>query len=187
MAVTAPQTVVALTQAYPGLRGNVSRKLLVGAVASDALQQLGARASGIPEGIPWLSFGERRYRYGVDLGTHFPGRFDFLGAFDIFYRDATAATLEALAAVHGDLSRGASRFMATLAGLTLESPLGRIRLDSSRQAIGRNYLVRFPDSTIYRRVDGVEHTFGGYFSPLDHPQSESTPVCKRHTPPSWAR
>ncbi len=187
VALTTPDGLAALAREYPGLGGQVSRKLLVGTVASDGLQALGARASGIPEGTPWLSVGERRYRYGVDLGTHFPARFGYLGDFDITYHDAMAATLEALAATHGDLSGNARRFMSALAGLRLDSPLGPIRLDASRQAIGRSYLLRFPDSTTVRRVDGVEHTFGRYFSPQDPPPSMSTPVCKRHTPPRWAR
>ena len=62
-------------------------------------------------------------RYGVELGTHFPARFAYLGAFDISYRDAMAASLEALAAAHGDLSGNAHRFMSALSGLTLDSPL----------------------------------------------------------------
>jgi ABC-type branched-subunit amino acid transport system substrate-binding protein len=185
--LTAPEALAALANGYPGLRGEVSRKLLVGTVASDGLQALADRASGIPEGVPWLSVGERRYRYGLELGTHFPARFAYLGAFDISYRDAMAALLEALATAHGDLSGNEHRFMSALAGLTLDSPLGPIRLDASRQAIGRNSLVRFPDNTVVRRVDGVEHTFGGYFSPDDPPPSMTTPVCKRHTPPPWTR
>jgi hypothetical protein len=80
--------------------------------------------------------------------------------------------------------------MAALARVTLESPTGRIRLDSTRTAIAPTYLVRdervfWP--TIYRRIDNVEHTFGGYFKPTDPPPSQATPACVKRTPPPWAR
>ncbi len=64
--------------------------------------------------------------------------------FDIFYHDATAATLKALASVHGDLSGGEQRFMAALANVRLASSLGSIRLDKDHQAIASNYLYASP-------------------------------------------
>jgi hypothetical protein len=105
---------------------------------------------------------------------------------DIAYHDAMAATVAALTAVHGDLSGGERKFMGALARVRLDSPTGLIRLDSSRQAIGPNYLVRL-NGTLYRRINGVEHTFGGYFMAHDPPPSETSPVCVMRTPPLWAR
>ena len=76
----------------------------------------------------------------------FPKKIPWSGIyFDIFYHDATAATLKALASVHGDLSGGEKRFMAALANVRLASPLGSIRLDKDHQAIASNYL--YQDST----------------------------------------
>lgn len=184
VAAVSPQTAVALAADYPGLRGDVSKKLILGALAFPPPADI---AYGMVSGVSWLTEGEKGYRYGVDLGSHFPGLFDQLGPFDISYRDAMTATLQALSAVGGDLSGGERRFMAALRRLTLDSPLGRIRLDQSRQAVGRNFLMHFPDRTIVRRVDGVEHTFGGYFKPTDPPPGPATPVCKRRAPPPWAR
>jgi hypothetical protein len=105
---------------------------------------------------------------------------------DVAYYDATAATVAALVAVHGDLSGGERRFMAALARVRLNSPTGTIRLDTSRQAIGPNYLVRL-DGTLYRRIDSVEPSFGGHFTTHDPPPGERTPACKRGNPPPWAR
>ena len=36
-------------------------------------------------------------------------------------------------------------------------------------------------------MDGVEHTFGGYFSASYPPPGRSTPACKRAKPPPWTR
>ena len=187
VAVTGPQTAVALANESPGLRGNLPRKLLIGANASGPeLAQFGKRSSGLLEGGYWLMTpGATGKKYQADLS----GRFPKLGAgivWDIAYHDAMAATAEALAAVHGDLSQGERRFMAALASVRLDSPSGTIRLDSSHQAMGPNYLVRY-DGTLYRQIDGVEHTFGGYFTAHDPPPSETTPVCKHGHPPPWAR
>src|SRR5205085_2085034 len=111
-------------------------------------------------------------------------------AFDLFYRDAMAATAAALDAAGGDVSGGERRLMAALAKVRLDSPLGPIRLDAQHEAIGPNYLVRFQTwftGRAYATVHDVDHTFGGYFGPSDPPPSESTPVCKHGNPPPWAR
>jgi ABC-type branched-subunit amino acid transport system substrate-binding protein/streptogramin lyase/predicted Ser/Thr protein kinase len=188
VAAAGPQTVVELASRYPGLRGNVSRKLLFGVLAFPGPAQLGTRMAGIREAEFWLTSGAVGKRYVADFDRHFPEVGGGGGtAWDVFYYDAMAATLEALTAVHSDLSQGERRFMAALARVRLDSPTGRIRLDSSRQAVGPNYLVRLPNVRLDRRIDGVEHTFGGYFTPHDPPPGTTTPVCKRRTPPSWAR
>ena len=186
-AAAGQSTVLTLARSYPGFRGRLSKKLLVGALGSPALKDLDQEAWGIAEGIPWLSEGERRYRYGVDLAKYFPARFPSLGFFDITYRDAMTAVVTALARTGGDLSGNAEALRRALADLTLHSPLGRIRLDADRQAIGTSRLVRFPESTIVRRVAGIEHTYDGYFSADDPAPSTATPTCKHGDPPPWAR
>jgi hypothetical protein len=90
-----------------------------------------------------------------------------------------AATAEALAAVRGDLSGDGARFMAALARVELPSPFGSIRLDGSRRAVA-------PVSST-GRIQGVEHTFNGYFAAGDPPPSRTTPACRRAQPPPWAR
>jgi branched-chain amino acid transport system substrate-binding protein len=182
---TYANTVVALARGYPGLRGNISRKVLPGSLPYlGGLQALGRRTRGLVGGGAegagdWNGY-MRRYR------REFPRNLTFAGSyFDIFYHDAMAATLDALSSVRGDLSQGEERFKAALARTRLTSPLGTITLDRDRQAIAFNNLFR--DGRLIRSIPGVDHTFGGYFTPGDPPPSLTTPVCKHGNPPPWAR
>jgi ABC-type branched-subunit amino acid transport system substrate-binding protein len=109
------------------------------------------------------------------------------------YYNATEALLEALARVHGDLSRHESRLMAALRHLQLDSPKGSIRLDGDRQAVGPAFLSRvWRDAhgqlTIqtFKVVPGVEQTFGGYFGARTPAASETRPRCRHGHPPAWA-
>jgi hypothetical protein len=104
------------------------------------------------------------------------------------------AALVALERVHGDVSDGERRFKAALSHLVLDSPNGRIRLDSHRQAVGPSYLSRIeldkhaqPVVRTLRVVPDVEQTFGGYFSRDTAQPSSLAPACKRERPPPWAR
>jgi YVTN family beta-propeller protein len=182
---TYANTVVALARGYPGLRGNISRKVLPGSLPDlGGLQALGRRARGLvgggAEGAGDFAGYMRRYRREFPRNTTFAGSY-----FDIFYHDAMGATLDALASVRGDLSQGERRFKAALARVRPSSPLGAIRLDRDRQAIAYNNLYR--GNRRIRAIPRVDHTFGGYFTPDDPPPSRTTPVCKHGNPPPWAR
>ena len=184
---TGAQTLLALASEYRGLRRNLSRRLILGAnTGGPALGKLGPHSSRLLLAGYWLlTPGPAGRRYQAELKKAFPS----LGpgiVWDIAYYDAMTATFTALMAVHGDLSDGERRFRAALARVRLSSPTGPIQLDSTRQAIGPNYLVRL-DGSLYRRIGRVEPTFGGYFTAHDPPPSERSPICKRHAPPPWAR
>ena len=183
----------ALARSYPGLRGNVARKLLVG-VADIQLNHLGARIRGMvwgsragpatfPGGSYWREF--RRAFPKLDP--------QFLGIFDVDYATAMEATLRALDHAHGDLSHGEAALQAALARLRFVAPDGSpVRLDRQHQAIAPNYLWKvrkadFSNPVLYRVVPAVERTFGGYLTSHDPPPSEQTPACKRRRPPPWAR
>jgi branched-chain amino acid transport system substrate-binding protein len=183
-----PQTVVALAGEVPGLRGNLARRLVLGSIAGGPqLAPFGQQMGDVLQGGSFLATpGAAGRRYLAELHRAFPHLPIGGSAFDIYYHDAMAATVAALAAADGDLSGGERRFMAALAKVRLKSPTGPIRLDRDRQAIGPNYLLRL-DGRLYRSVDGVERTFGGYFTGHDPPPGEATPVCKRRTPPPWVR
>ena len=163
---------------------------MVGTIASGPeLGVLGKRISGVLWSGPWLApSGARSVKaaYLADFERHFTNCCDGSG-FDVPFHDAMAATAEALALVHGDLSGGGRRFMAALAHVRLDSPTGAIRLDSSREAISPSYRAGVFDNAHYGRSDGVEHTFGGYFTPQDPAPSKATPACRKRTPPAWAR
>ena len=77
--------------------------------------------------------------------------------------------------------------MSALADVRLDSPAGSIRLDTSREAISQIYRAGVFDNAHYGRSDGVEHTFGGYFTTGDLAPSKTTPTCSKRTPPVWAR
>ena len=191
-AATAPETVVALGQGYPGLHGDLSSKLIVGAIANGPeLGSLGKRVSSVLWSGPWLApsaAGSKKAAYLADFARHFTRFRDQAGSgFDVPYHDAMAATAGALEVVHGDLSGGGRRFMSALADVRLDSPAGSIRLDTSRQAISQAYQAGVFDNAHYGRSDGVEHTFGGYFTPQDPAPSKATPACSKRTPPAWAR
>jgi hypothetical protein len=107
------------------------------------------------------------------------------------YRDGVEALLEALG--HSGGKTGAP-LLAALARLGLDSPMGRIHLDSNRQAVSPNYLSRIavdakgkPAIRTVRVVPNVEQSFGGYFAPGDPPPNRTHPACVKRTPPRWAQ
>jgi hypothetical protein len=109
-----------------------------------------------------------------------------LTGLSLAYAVGVEAALEALTHAHGMSGRP---FLDALAGLRLDSPLGRIRLDRNRQAIGPNYLSRLAagGGRTTQVVSDVEQTFGGYFTAADPPPSATSPGCLKRTPPLWVR
>jgi serine/threonine-protein kinase len=191
----------ALAKDDPWLHGKFARKVIVTTEGTYKWQyQLGARAAGI------VSAGETLFLPGADArpglapgGTyrvefvkafpHLPK--SLIGQFDVGYYNGMAATLVALGRVHGDLSGGEGRFMAALAKVTLDSPIGRVSLDSRHEGITPSYVWKLEGSHfrphIIRTIPAVDPTFGGYFEATDPPPNESTPACVKRTPPPWAR
>jgi branched-chain amino acid transport system substrate-binding protein len=75
------------------------------------------------------------------------------------------AALDALDAVKGDLSDNQAKLRQTLTTMTLKTPLGDIKLDSNRQAIGPVFITEVakgPDGRLFnkvvRKVDSVDQT-----------------------------
>jgi branched-chain amino acid transport system substrate-binding protein len=107
------------------------------------------------------------------------------------YRDGVEALLQAFQRSEGETG---APLLAALAQLRLSSPVGRVQLDSNRQAVAPNYLSRVatdakgrPTFRTIRVVPNVEQTFGGYFGPGDPPPSRTSPACVKRAPPPWAR
>ena len=113
------------------------------------------------------------------------------GPLDLYYYGAMRATLQGLAAVHGDLSGGGAALRTALGRLVLDAPNGRFRLDSRHRASGPNLVLALQWPTqrlrVIRTIPDVETTYGGYFKPSDPPPSKTTPACVKRTPPPWAR
>jgi branched-chain amino acid transport system substrate-binding protein len=106
-----------------------------------------------------------------------------------YYYDSTMAVLLALDKVNGDLSDGNKKFRAALALLELESPTGKITLDSNRQAIGTSFVTEaIKDangdlvSKVVKVVPNVNQTLGfepAVFAKIGLPGRE-VPVCKKN-------
>jgi branched-chain amino acid transport system substrate-binding protein len=105
-----------------------------------------------------------------------------------YYYDSTMAVLLALDKVNGDLSDGNKKFRAALTSLELESPTGKITLDSNRQAIGTSFVTEAVKdangdlvSKVVRVVPNVNQTLGfepAVFARIGLPGRE-VPVCKK--------
>jgi branched-chain amino acid transport system substrate-binding protein len=191
---TNSDAVVALARAYPGLRGNLARRMLTGISGLAAVGVLGSRISGVllpDRNGPGYYLARKPYQKA--LHRAFP-RLDphLFFVFDADYYAAMKATIKALEVTHGDLAHGERSFQAALARVELDLPNGRVRLDARHQAIAPNYLWRItkPDFThqrLIRTISNVERTFGGYFTARDKPPGPGTPLCRVRTPPLWAR
>jgi branched-chain amino acid transport system substrate-binding protein len=113
-------------------------------------------------------------------------RFPTPSLFGVGYYVATLAALEALDAVDGDLSDGQAKFMETLSTMTLDTPLGPVKLNENRQATGAVFVTEVVEGddgnlqSVFRaRVDGVTQTLGltpEEFRAMGLP-SRDTPDC----------
>lgn len=114
-------------------------------------------------------------------------RFQTPSLFGVGYYIATTAAIAGLNAVNGDLSDGQRRFNAALSSLRLATPLGEVRLNENRQAIGTVYVnevAEGPNGTLVNRmvarVNEVNQTLGmtpEQFRAMGLP-SRTTPDCR---------
>ncbi|MCX8003403.1 MAG: ABC transporter substrate-binding protein [Burkholderiaceae bacterium] len=106
----------------------------------------------------------------ADYQKNFPvsaGGYPSPSLFALVYYINMKAALDALEAVKGDLSDGHKKFRQTLATMTLKTPVGDVRLDENRQAIGTTFItevVKDDKGNLYnrvlRKVDGVNQLLG---------------------------
>jgi branched-chain amino acid transport system substrate-binding protein len=103
------------------------------------------------------------------------------GFADVLYYVAMKATLAALKEADGDVRGEQARFRTALAGLTLDTPQGPVRLDANRQVIANNYLFRVEDgrSEVLEEISAVTQTLGE--DPVEYAAQaafdRSNPVC----------
>jgi len=86
---------------------------------------------------------------------NFPDGYPSPGLFALNYYINMKAALDALEAVKGDLSGGQAKYRETLAKMTVKTPVGDIRLDENRQAIGTTFVtevVRDDKGGLYQKV-----------------------------------
>lgn len=106
----------------------------------------------------------------ADYQKNFPvsaGGYPSPSLFALVYYINMKAALDALEAVKGDLSDGHKKYREALSKMTLKTPVGDVRLDENRQAIGTTFItevVKDDKGNLYnkvlRKVDNVNQTLG---------------------------
>ncbi len=134
---------------YKGKR----RDSLVGTIAGSPI----ADAYDAPEFKAWVAEYKKSYPDGFPSPTLFA-----LG----YYINMKAA-LDGLEAVKGDLSDGQKKYRAALAKMVLKTPVGDVRLDENRQAIGTTFITEVAKDSkgglynkVLRKIDNVDQTLG---------------------------
>jgi len=87
--------------------------------------------------------------------------------FALVYYINMKAALDGLDAVKGDLSGGQAKYREALQKMTLKTPVGDVRLDANRQAIGSTFVTEVVkdaqgnlSNRVLRKVDGIDQMLG---------------------------
>ena len=104
---------------------------------------------------------------GSDHGAPLPDGYPSPSLFALVYYLNMKATLDGLEAVNGDLSDGQKKYREALTKLVLKTPVGDVKLDQNRQAIGTTFItevVKDGQGNLYnkvlRKIDNVNQTLG---------------------------
>jgi branched-chain amino acid transport system substrate-binding protein len=193
-----PHTNIGLIQRIPHLRGSLGGRLIGTGVALTepaVVEALGKRLRGVVYSDPTPPGRSTSNEFVAGMARYFPGIGEHVQrTAPPLYFTAAKAVVRALEAVEADLSGGQQRFRDALSRLEVDGAGGRVRLDSSRQAIATNYLLRYEVDgagklapRVLRRVPNVEQTFNGYFRPRAPLTGRDAIECRRGNPPPWAR
>jgi branched-chain amino acid transport system substrate-binding protein len=192
---------VAFVKQYGQLRGNLADKIMGGIFMTDPviLKELGDQVVGVvTAGMTSGDSTEPAYlEYTKAIEETYP---DLAGTgssvFLYGYYTAMEAIAQGLEQVDGDLSNDHAAFREALAGLTLDAPLGPIKLDENRAAIMDNFLQQIvadntgdgvPDVKTLKRIPEVDETFAGFFTPDSPSPDRDDPKCATATPPPWTK
>ena len=103
------------------------------------------------------------------------------------YYNSTAALMQCLDTVEGDLSDGQKAYRSCLSSLELDAPNGKITLDGNRQAIGTNFVTEVAEmedgtlaNNLVKIIPNVNQTLGidpAAFAKIGLP-SRDIPACK---------
>jgi ABC-type branched-subunit amino acid transport system substrate-binding protein len=106
----------------------------------------------------------------ADYQKNYPvssGAYPSPSLFALVYYINMKAALDALETVKGDLSDGQKKYREVLSTMTLKTPVGDVKLDANRQAIGTTFItevVKDPQGNLYnkvlRKVDGIDQMLG---------------------------
>ena len=103
----------------------------------------------------------------ADYKKNFPDGYPSPSLFALVYYINMKATLDGLDSVKGDLSGGQKKYRDALSKMTLKTPVGDVKLDANRQAIGTTFItevVKDAQGNLYnkvlRKIDNVNQTLG---------------------------
>jgi branched-chain amino acid transport system substrate-binding protein len=144
--------------------------------------------------LPFVSTLPSWTRYLRDFKAAFPSYKGPAGyAGDVYSYDSVELALQAIAYVHGDISRDQKNLKDAMHRVSVETPTGRLGIDPSGGVVAQNFLIRnerragkVVPATV-GDVPAVDNGFGGYFSAPSPPDSETQPACHKGDVPSWAR
>lgn len=180
---------VAVEKEYSNRGGNLKTHMLGGSSVMDPTSfTVGKPLDGLAGGSPvplgstdsaWTS-----YVNGLEGVYSANPKGSLAGSlFTALYYNGMNAIIQGLKQVNGDLSGNQSKFQQALAGLSLATPNGSVKLDSNRNAIITNYIVQIVSQSdgslgfkTIQTVPNVDQTFGGFFGPSSSPSRDS-PSC----------
>ncbi len=192
---------VAFVNQYQQLKGNLADRIMGGIFMTDPviLEEIGDQVTGVvTAGMTSGDSQEPAYlEYAENLGTEYPELEGTASSVFVYgYYTAMEAIAQGLEQVDGDLSDDHAAFRDALSNMTLEAPLGPIRLDENRQAIMDNFLQQIgedqtddgiPDVQTIKTIPEVDQTFAGFFSPETPSPDRTNPKCETAEPPPWTQ
>jgi len=144
-------------------------------VSQDILNYKGKRRDslvGTIAGAPIAdSFDAPEFRaFVADYQKNYPvsaGGYPSPSLFALVYYINMKAALDGLDAVNGDLSGGQAKYREALSKMTLKTPVGDVRLDENRQAIGTTFITEVVKDAqgnlfnkVLKKVDNVNQLLG---------------------------
>ena len=144
-------------------------------VSQDVLNYKGKRRDslvGTIAGAPIAdSFDGADFRaFVADYQKNYPvsaGGYPSPSLFALVYYINMKAALDGLEAVGGDLSGGQAKYREVLSKMVLKTPVGDVRLDANRQAIGTTFITEVVKDAqgnlfnrVLRKVDGIDQMLG---------------------------
>jgi branched-chain amino acid transport system substrate-binding protein len=103
----------------------------------------------------------------ADYKKNFPDGYPSPGLFALMYYINMKAALDALDSVKGDLSDGQKKYRETLTKMTLKTPVGDVKLDENRHAIGTTFITEVVkddkgnlSNKVVRKTDNVNQLLG---------------------------
>jgi branched-chain amino acid transport system substrate-binding protein len=137
---------------YKGKR----RDSLVGTIAGSPI----ADAYDAPEFKAFVADYQKNYPVSS-------GAYPSPSLFALVYYINMKAALDGLDAVKGDLSGGQAKYREALQKMTLKTPVGDVKLDTNRQAIGTTFITEVVKDSkgnlfnkVLRKVDGIDQMLG---------------------------